>query len=78
MQRDRNTKGTTVTVKEGEDINRALRRFKNKVSDAGTLDTLRSKEFFEKPTTKRKRKAGAARARWRKQLAKEQLPQKYY
>ncbi len=72
------SRGTTVVVKEGEDINRALRRFKNKVSDAGTLETLRAKEFYEKPTTKRKRKAGAARARWRKQLEKEQLPRKNY
>lgn len=78
MLRDKKTKGTTVVVKEGEDVNRALRRFKNKVADAGTLDTLRAKEFYEKPTTKRKRKAGAAKARWRKQLAKEQLSPKLY
>jgi small subunit ribosomal protein S21 len=78
MQRDKIIKGSTVVLKEGEDINRALRRFKNKVADAGTLETLRAKEFYEKPTTKRKRKAGSARARWRKQVAKEQLPQKNY
>ena len=30
-----NNKGTIVTVKDGEDINRALRRLKNKVEDAG-------------------------------------------
>lgn len=72
------SRGTGIVVKEGEDINRALRRFKNKVSDAGTLETLRAKEFYEKPTTERKRKAGAARARWRKQQQKEQLPKKLY
>lgn len=72
------TKGTAIILKEGEDVNRALRRFKNKVEDAGTLDTLRKKEFYEKPTTARKRKAGAAKARWKKQLEKDSLPKKMY
>ena len=72
------TKGTGITVKEGENINQMLRRFKRKVEEAGTLDTLRKKEFYEKPTTERKRKKGAAKARWRKKLQKEQLPPKYY
>ena len=72
------TKGTGITVKEGENINPALRRFKRKVDDAGTLDTLREKEFYEKPTTARKRAKGAARARWLKKLEKEQLPKKLY
>ena len=71
-------KGTGITVKEGENINQSLRRFKRKVEDAGTLDTLRKKEFYEKPTTERKRKKGAARARWLKKLEKEQLPPKLY
>ena len=71
-------KGTGVTVKDGENINSALRRFKRKIEDAGTLDTLREKEFYEKPTTKRKRAKGAAKARWRKKLEKESLPKKMY
>ena len=71
-------KGTGVTVRDNENINQALRRFKRKVEDAGTLDVLRSKEFYEKPTTERKRKAGAAKARWRKKLQKESLPPKLY
>jgi small subunit ribosomal protein S21 len=71
-------KGTGVTLKEGENINQALRRFKRKIEDAGTLDTLRSKEFYEKPTTERKRKKGAAKSRWRKQLRDQQLPPKLY
>ena len=72
------TKGTGITVKEGENINQMLRRFKRKVEEAGTLDTLRKKEFYEKPTTERKRKKGAARARWLKKLEKEKLPAKNY
>jgi small subunit ribosomal protein S21 len=72
------SKGTGVFVKDGENINQALRRFKRKIEEAGTLDTLRSKEFYEKPTTERKRKKGAARARWKKKLRDQQLPPKLY
>lgn len=72
------SRGTGVTVKDGENINQALRRFKRKMEDAGTLDTLRAKEFYEKPTTERKRKKGAAKARWHKNLRDQQLPPKLY
>ena len=71
-------KGTGVTVKDNENINQALRRFKRKVEDGGTLDALRAKEFYEKPTTERKRKKGAAKARWNKKLRDQQLPPKLY
>jgi len=71
-------KGNSVTVKENENINQALRRFKKKVEESGMLDTLRKKEFYEKPTTARKRKKGAAKARWRKKLRDQQLPPKLY
>jgi small subunit ribosomal protein S21 len=72
------SKGTGITVKEGENINQSLRRFKRKIEEAGTLDTLRAKEFYEKPTTERKRKKGAAKSRWRKKLRDQQLPKKMY
>lgn len=73
-----NVKGTAIILKDGEDINRAIRRFKNKIEEAGTLKTLQKKEFYEKPTTERKRKKGAAKARWTKKLEKESLPKKMY
>jgi small subunit ribosomal protein S21 len=71
-------KGNSVTVKDNENINQALRRFKKKVEESGMLDTLRKKEFYEKPTTERKRKKGAAKARWRKKLRDQQLPPKLF
>ena len=71
-------KGSKVFVKEHENINQALRRFKKKVEESGILDALRKKEFYEKPTTERKRKKGAAKARWRKQLRSQQLPPKLF
>jgi small subunit ribosomal protein S21 len=71
-------RGTGITVKDHENINQSLRRFKRKVEDAKILEDLRAKEFYEKPTSVRKRKKGAARARWLKKLQKEQLPKKLY
>ena len=70
--------GSTVYVKENENINQALRRFKKKIDDSGLLEELRQREFYEKPTTERKRKAGAAKARWNKKLREQQLPKKMF
>jgi small subunit ribosomal protein S21 len=78
MMTYKKSKGTGVTVKDGENINQALRRFKRKIEDSKLLDDLRKKEFYEKPTTERKRKKGAAKARWKKKLESQQLPKKMY
>jgi small subunit ribosomal protein S21 len=73
-----NFSGNRVFNKDGEPFDKMLRRFKRKIDDAGLLDTLRSKEFYEKPTTARKRAKGAAKARWKKKLRDQQLPKKLY
>jgi small subunit ribosomal protein S21 len=78
MNKLHKSQGTGVTVKENENINQALRRFKKKVEESGVLDTLRKKEFYEKPTTERKRKKGAAVARWKKKLRENELPKKQF
>ena len=67
---------TGVLVKEQENISQALRKFKKKVEESGKLLDLRKKEFYEKPTTERKRAKGAAEARLKKKLEKESLPKK--
>ena len=56
----------------------ALRKLKQKVEDSGLLEDYRAKEFYEKPTTVRKRAKGEAKARWRKKLRDQQLPKKMY
>ena len=66
-----------VRVPDGN-VEKALRKFKKKITESGLLDDLRQRETYEKPTTERKRKKGAARARWRKQLRSQQLPKKLY
>lgn len=68
--------GLSVHVREGEYIDKALRRLKKKVRDSGILQTLKEKEYYEKPTTKRKRKKAAAVNRWQKYVQSQKLPSK--
>jgi small subunit ribosomal protein S21 len=75
---NRKPRGTVVFLRDGDDVGRALRKFKNKMEDSNKLKDLQRKEFYEKPTTMRKRKAGAAKARWKKKLKEQQLPQKMF
>jgi small subunit ribosomal protein S21 len=60
-----------VRVKEGESFERAMRRFKKQCERAGILGEIRKREFYEKPSVKRKKKAAAARKRLLKKLKKE-------
>ena len=50
----------SVIPREGEDIDRALKRLKNKMDVDGVLETVRAKRYFETPVQKRKRKEKAA------------------
>jgi small subunit ribosomal protein S21 len=62
----------SITVRETEAFDVALRRFKRACEKAGIPSKLRQIEFYEKPTSKRKRKAAAAVKRYQKKLQKEQ------
>lgn len=62
--------GLTVTV-HNNDINRALRKFKKKVQEAGIIQEMRKREYYEKPSEKRKREKAAGRARWLKKVQKQ-------
>jgi small subunit ribosomal protein S21 len=70
-------RGTKVMVGDLP-LNVALRKFKQKVDDSGKLEELKERMFYEKPTTVKKRKAGAARSRWLKKLRDGALPKKMY
>lgn len=69
-------KGLRVTVKDHEDISKALRRLKNKVKDNGNLRIVQEKEFYEQPSLVRKREKAIGRARHLKRVAKQALPKK--
>jgi small subunit ribosomal protein S21 len=68
----------TVRVKENEPFEVALRRFKRTVEKTGLLTELRAREFYEKPTSERKRKLAAAVKRHYKRLRSQTLPPKLY
>ena len=61
----------TVKVRENEPFDIALRRFKRSCEKAGILSEVRRREFYEKPTAVRKRKAAAAVKRHLKKLQRE-------
>ena len=69
--------GNVVFV-QNENVEKALRKFKKKVLESGLLRELRDREFYEKPTTKRKKAKSAAKNRWRKKLEADALPKKLY
>ncbi|HEY0221649.1 30S ribosomal protein S21 [Lactovum miscens] len=50
-------------VRKNESLEDALRRFKRDTLKAGTLQELRKREQYEKPSVKRKKKSEAARKR---------------
>jgi len=61
----------SVKVKENEPFDIAMRRFKRACEKAGVLTEVRRREYYEKPTSVRKRKAAAAVKRHLKKLARE-------
>jgi len=63
----------SVKIRENEPFDFALRRFKRMCEKAGILAEVHRREFYEKPTQVRKRKAAAAVKRWQKKLARTQL-----
>lgn len=63
----------TVRVKENENFEVSLRRFKRLCEKASILADLRRHEYFEKPTWKRKRKKASAVKRYQKKLLREQM-----
>lgn len=60
-----------IRVKEGDNAEIALRRFKRSCEKAGILNECRRREFYEKPTAKRKREKIAAVKRHLKQVSRD-------
>jgi len=69
--------GRSVLIVDGN-VEKALRKFKKKIQNAGLLLELRERETYQKPTARRKIKKGQAKSRWRKYLRSQQLPPKQY
>lgn len=52
-------------VKKNESLDAALRRFKRSCAKDGVLSEVRKRERYEKPSIKRKKKAEAARKKYK-------------
>ena len=52
---------TNVRASDNESFDSLLKRFNKKVQQAGILSEMRRREYFEKPSIKRKRKEAAKR-----------------
>ena len=57
---------TKIILKEGEPLERALKRFKKKVEAAGIIKDVRRREHYLKPSIRKKEKRIAAEKRRRR------------
>lgn len=62
-----------IKIRENESFDVALRRFKRSCEKAGILSEVRRREFYEKPTTERKRAKASAIKRHIKKITRENL-----
>jgi len=60
-----------VQLKEGENVERALKKFKRKFEKTGTVRELRSRRQFEKPSVKRRDQIKRAIYRQHMQIEEE-------
>ena len=64
---------TRQEKRPGESIDSLLRKFKRKVKNSGILQELRQREYYEKPSEKRKKVRKAAQRRTFLQQQEDQL-----
>ncbi|MEI7640534.1 MAG: 30S ribosomal protein S21 [bacterium] len=55
-----------VILRDGESLEEGLKRFKKKVQDAGILQEMKKREYYEAPSVKKKNKAYAANKKRKK------------
>jgi len=75
MAKQKEFNGSTITIKyppnptdeqKAKAFNNGLRKFKKMVQTEGIIQEYREREFYEKPTTRRRREKSMARKRWLK------------
>ena len=68
--------GICVEVRNG-DATKAIRIFKKKVQEAGIIQEYRERQFYVKPSEKRRKAKQAGRKRWQKKQEKLQAVRGY-
>jgi small subunit ribosomal protein S21 len=61
----------SVRVRNDEPFDVILRRFRRSCEKAGIFSEIRKREYYEKPTSVRKRKAAAAVKREKKRMVRQ-------
>ena len=69
--------GRKVIVQDGN-VEKALRKFKKKISEDGLLQELQGRQFYTKPTVQRKLAMSQAKQRWKRHLKSQELPPKLF
>ena len=64
--------GSTVYVNDGN-VEKALRKFKNKIQESGKLEEVRERMEYVKPCVRRLKDENQARRRWLRQVEKDEL-----
>jgi len=52
-----------IEIRKGEELDKALRKFKTKLRHEGILDEMKKREYYEKPSQRRRKEEGDARRR---------------
>ena len=52
-----------IELRKGEDLEKALRKFKTKLRHEGIIDEMKKREFYEKPSQRRRKEGEAAKRR---------------
>ena len=65
-QQQSRPQGLQVFVRDGEDINKALRKLKKKIEQAGIIKEIRDRQYYQKPSEKRRKAKKAGIMRWKK------------
>jgi len=73
QQRDPQPSGLSVYLRDGEDVNKALRKLKKKIERAGLMKELRDRQYYQKPSEKRRIAKKAGVMRWKKRQRELEL-----
>ncbi len=67
-----------IKIKDNEPFDLALRRFKRLCEKSGILSEIRRREFYEKPTTIKKKAKASAIKRFSKKLNREYIKKRFF
>jgi small subunit ribosomal protein S21 len=70
-KKDRGAHFRPIEVDVKDNLDKALRALKNRMSREGVLQEIKKRRFFEKPSVKRKRKIREAQKRLRRSIKRQ-------